>query len=968
MNKISLNKRSLRSALLLGAASATAMTLSLPVAAQDEATETVIVTGSRIPQTGLYSASPVTVIGSQEVQLTGSVNVESLLDQIPQQFGGETSGSDLNSSGETTVNLRNLGASRTLVLIDGTRFAPSNLGATVDLDSLPTQMIDHVEVVTGGASAVYGSDAVAGVVNIILKKDFEGIELNSTYSEYTHGDGETNDFSGIMGVNSADGKGNVTLYAGYTSRAPVWAKNRAWDAQYMLSNGTNLVPAGSEGTPAGDFYLASGPNAGSQLTPTSTGTFRPDCALSCTEATDPYGAADFFNSNHFEMLQTQQTRYNIGGDGHYEVNKQLEFYTRVMYSDVQIHTQIAPVTTGFYTFTVTGDNTYLSPQEDNYLFGTPTPSPSAVADFYLGKRLSAIGPRIIDYDIQNYQVVIGAKGDLGDGWSYDVSGQIGHSSKLEHYVQWGSLAGLQEAINCGSPSVAETGCQGWDIFTTNPALDGLTPAGVQQVSSVALEEVTTQETDIQGALTGDLASIGGQSPWAKDPIALSVGAEYRQELGQVEPDQTLQDTQLLGVFSGIPPVAGGFSVIEGFGEIKVPIVEGKPFFQDLEFDGGYRYSSYSTAGANTSYKYGLEWAPIDDFKFRALQQKAVRAPNLSELYTPDSIGAFTGSDPCAVGNHPTGNEEALCLATGASATQGDCPAAQCQELVGGSTALKPEIAKTNTYGVVFTPQFLDGFTATVDYYNIKLTGAVAEFLGGGANTLQLCYQPAGGITNVAAQLATPACQAVHRNATGGFLGAGPNAGYVSELNANTALDNPEGIDVEMNYQTDLSRFGARPSAGAISWNFNGTYQISWKQQGSQVAPIYNCAGLYGNTCGVPDPDYRFNTRLSWESANDDFLVSVRWRFIGGVEFDAHKFAGTTDIPDDYIPAVSYFDLSGDWVIREGVMLTAGLNNIFDKQPPMVSAADSVSGDLENSIPETYDLTGRQVFVSLQIKY
>lgn len=1010
MYKINLTNHSLRSALLLGAASAAAIGLSAPAFAQDS-TETVVVTGSRIPQTGLYSASPTTVIGSQEIQLEGAVNSEQLLNALPQNIGGETSGFDISSDGTTTVSLRGLGSNRTLVLVDGKRYVPSGVGGSVDLDAIPPGMIDHVDVVTGGASAVYGSDAIAGVVNIVLKKDFEGAEATGTYSAYPDYDldGETADFNGLIGFSSGDGKGNVTMFGGFTHRTAISQASRSFGALPLETDDAgHFFVLGSGSTPAGNFYPASGPHAapfaggdggfcyqynGPNATNNNFGIYKftnlGTAACSTLDNAEP-APGDTFNFNPYQLNQTEQTRYNFGANGHYEVNKQLDFYSRVMYSDTKINTQIAPAPTSFFTFNVNADNPFLSGQEKDLLFGTPAPAPGTPdASIYLAKRLVDFGPRRTEFDFNSYEMVFGAKGDLGNSWSYDASAQYGQTTSTQFSTGFVSYANLQDEIDVVSNGAGgfecrsgHAGCVPYNIYNLDPSAPGqISPGAIAYAGVPTFETTKATESVITASLAGDFGSWGLQSPWAKSPVSMAIGAEYREESGDTRTDEVLQTGNALGLSGKVLPVHGAFNVSEGFTEVKIPVVEGMPFFEDLELEGAYRYSSYNIAGATSTYKYGGSWAPTQDFKFRALAQRAVRAPNISELFASDVIGLNSGTDPCQASQNPgsVANLQALCIATGAHAGQGaTCNAGQCNVLVGGNPSLKPEVADTKTLGVVFTPSFFDGFTATVDYYNINLSGAVGSYLGSPQGVFDACYKPAGGITNVAAQAATPACVAIVRDATGGFR---TPTGYIYQLNFNTGLLHPTGIDVELNYQTDLANMGGGPDWGSVAFNLNGTYQLSFKQQGAPGATEFDCAGLYGNECGVPDPKYRFNLRMNWTDSSGDVLISGRWRYIGSSLLDSDEFSichgvvtpctptgAPFDLTDHKIPSVSYFDFTGVWNLRQGLSLTAGLQNAFNKKPPLVSSDIDANANNSNTFPGVYDIQGRLLFVSGTVKF
>ncbi len=358
-----------------------------------------------------------------------------------------------------------------------------------------------------------------------------------------------------------------------------------------------------------------------------------------------------------------------------------------------------------------------------------------------------------------------------------------------------------------------TKCVPLDIFN---GIGSITPAMLNYVSASGLQDGYTEEQIVSGNITGDLGQYGVQSPWAKSAVAVSAGTEYRAEY--------LQDLVSESFAQGNPPTTdlygqggatpnrprAGFNVVEGFGELKAPLVQEKPFVEDLSFNAGYRYSSYSTAGSVSAYKYGLEYQPVDDFRLRASYERAVRAPNVLELFSPLNVGLFSGQDPCAtssagqcgaVPNHGTGVNGIL-----------GCPASQCNQQTGGSQSLRPEIGDTRTAGIVFTPTFLDGFTATVDYFNIDVSSAISTI--GSTITLAQCYSP----TPSAAAVAF-FCPLVHRNVNGQIYGGG----FVTNTEANTGFRHTKGFDFEANYNFDLNSWDMTQGWGSLQFAFVGTW-------------------------------------------------------------------------------------------------------------------------------------------------
>ncbi|MBN9534280.1 MAG: TonB-dependent receptor [Alphaproteobacteria bacterium] len=1048
MIELTNGRSSLRSALLLGAASAAAFGLSTPAFAQDQSVETVIVTGSRIPQQGLYSSSPVTAVGQQEMQFQGTTGVENLVNSLPSAFADQGGNLANGATGTATANLRNLGANRTLVLIDGKRLMPGDPSAAgrstaaPDLNFIPAALVDHVEVLTGGASSVYGSDAVAGVVNFIMRKDFEGIELDAQYgvAQHTNGndvigpsldsagfplvrapsslwDGGTVDATLIMGANTADGKGNVTLYAGYRNIQKVLQGARDWSSCAVASNSNpqNGLPAtldprgftclGSSNAAVGnirsqDSFLLAGPDGvlgtddDIQQNPNFGTAYRslPGGSL------EPYvGSRDAYNFAPLNYLQRPDERYMGGGFAHYEVNKAFDVFANFMFMDDHTVAQIAP--SGYFRGTapfngnmhVNCDNPFLgsatNPNSPFSLFCQPLISqgligPTDDVNLQVGRRFVEAGDRQDDLRHTDYRIVVGVKGDLGDSWNYEVFGQYGTSIYAENYLNDTSVTRQQNALQVvdvgGVPTCksviagTDASCVPYNLFDLN----GLTPDVIKYLATPGFKEGSTVEQVVGANIAGDLGQWGIQSPWAQAPVAVSVGTEYRQESLTLRTDALFTSGDLAGQGGPTPSVNGSYNVAEGFGEIRVPIVQGMPFAEDLTANAGYRYSSYNLSGVTSSYKYGLEWQPIDDFRLRGSYARAVRAPNVVELFSQRSIGLWGGADPC--GTNPT-LTAAQCANTGLPAglygnPSLDCPAGQCSALFGGNQSLKPESADSWTAGIVFTPTFLDGFTATIDYFNIKVKGLI--------NTL-----PQQTVISGCALSGAPfLCNLIHRGTGTGII-FGTTAGYVESLNTNTGFLKNEGVDVEINYQTDLDQWGMGPN-GALAINLVGTYTGSYATQpippaiyeaaGLPEPHVYECSGRYGNVCGTPTPKWRHKLRVTW-SAPWDFDISVAWRFIGGssVDFNTDNpllngLCGGPcgDLADAHIGTYNYFDLAGTWTVREGVNLRAGVTNLFDKDPPILDSSYVAvppygSG---NTFPQVYDSLGRVFFVGATLKY
>jgi iron complex outermembrane recepter protein len=1051
-----LNRRSLRSALLLGAASAAAIGMAAPASAQDTTVDTVVVTGSRIPQQGLYSSSPVTAVSQQEMKLEGTTSVETLLNNLPSVFADQTSTMSNGATGTATVDLRGLGSVRTLVLVDGTRLMPGDpISPVPDLNDIPAALVDHVEVLTGGASAVYGSDAESGVVNFIMRKDFEGIEFDGQYgidqSDNTNSyernmitphigglgfayapegimDGQSDTGTVIMGTNTANGKGNVTAYIGYRNSEPVLEAARDFSACTTAFVGNKLACGGSSNY---DRFYSLNNSAAS-----SAGTLKPSGQIdNFVKGNGTAGAGTFvpytgatsqkYNYGALNYLQRPDTRWTGGFFGHYEVNKELDVYTSFMFTDDDSIAQIAPSGLFLGDGTISGSfdnincaNPLLSAQENKQLCGdivgdSFVPNAQYAAGGYYGGQANGVcatqfgiagcqagqatveagrrniegGDRQSELRHISYRAQIGAKGDLGDGWSYDVYAQYGETIFQESVLNYFSISktGLadQAVYNASGQIVCASGgkCVPGDFYS---GVGGLTLPMEQYLAATGLEDGSTNEGILSGSLTGDFGEWGGKSPWAKAPIAVAIGAEYRDEFLTFTPDSAVESGDLEGAGGASPQVPkSGYNVTEGFGELQIPIIEGLPAFESLSAKAGYRYSSYNTSGSVSAYEYGLDWQPIDDFRVRASYQRAVRAPNVLELFGPQAVGLFGGNDPCANPGNPTvaancnnatGNAKVTYAQQGSALLS--CVAAQCNQLTGGNVDAKPETSDTRSIGIVFTPTFFDGFTATVDYFDINVAGA----LEGGTNAnaiLSACYGP----TSTAATQAA-ACPLVNRDPATHSITT--QSGYVIDTVMNEGALGTKGFDFEANYTANMDDWGWK-GWGSLNFNFVGTLLQSLTTQPFQAIPSkYDCAGLYGYTCGSPDPRWRHKLRVTWTTPWDvDF--SVQWRHLSGVHLDSNTnnsilsgaCGGSSTSPapcpdnfDNKIPAFDYIDLATDWNIREGVDFHAGVNNIMDKNPPLIFAGIAGPSQLGNgnTFPGVYDSLGRSIFLGVTIKY
>jgi iron complex outermembrane receptor protein len=1016
LNTKSTRERLLASATILGAIALLVATPALaqqaaPAAGGAEVSE-IVVTGSRIPQPNMTSVSPVQVVTDQEFKLQGKTDAVDLLNNLPQMF--QNSATDFSSTsnplsspgGVSTANLRGLGPQRTLVLVDGRRLGigdanSGNPNPAPDLNQIPAALVNRVEVLTGGASATYGSDAVAGVVNFVMKHDFQGVQMDGQFGINEHSqhngtakaalraagyalpkddvwDGRTGDFSVVLGTNAADGNANVTAYLTYHRQEPVTDIGRDFAACQIKvrASGTPFC-TGSPNSNQVFVAAGSGPGVDNQNGFTVIGNQFVDYASA--PATGSPGLV--FNSNPFEYLLHDDTRYSAGFFSHYDLSKNLSLYGDFSFMNDRSVTQVAP--SGLFEgsgvspnggFLVNCNNPLLSAQQASTLCSAADIASGANADLVIGRRNIEGGGRQSSYEHDNYRAVVGARGEVPEfeGWKYDVYGSYYYTSLFQSNQNFLSQARIQNALQVisvnGVPTCksviaqTDTSCVPYNIFNQG----GVTPVQVAYLNSLGTEHGTVEETIFQANLNGDLGRFGIKSPWANDGIGVAVGLEHRRQTYRFAPDQASLSGDLSGFGGASTAIDASLGVSEYYGEFRAPIVQGQPYAEELTLDGGYRYSDYSTGVTADTYKVGLEWAPVSDIRFRASFNRAIRAPNIVELFNPQAVTntSAVSVDPCAPnGGAPATATLQECMRTGVTAAQYgnggstnhiiQCPAGQCAVLNGGNPNLNPEKANTYTVGFTVKPRFIPGFSGSLDYYSIKIEDEIGQIPL--SFTLNQCLT-----TGVAAF-----CDNVVRAPNGGLFGTSvQGGGYINGAGINIGSAETSGIDLQGSYNVPLNDIGLGDH-GSLSASFIGSELLKANTTPTPGAHTYDCAGLFGPTCQTVNPKWRHTLRVSWQTPWD-VMLSANWRYIGSVKLETNTSDptltnGKFDAFDAKIPAISYLDLSGQWNLRTGFSVRAGVNNVFDKDPPLLNSLVVGTG-LPNTYP-TYDLLGRTMFVA-----
>ena len=945
------NKRRLRigagalaMACALGSTAAFAQDTSVGATPSGEPSDVIIVTGSRIDRPDLQASSPVSVISQETFQQFNSATVDKLLNQNPAVLPNSSPAVNNGSPGAATVDLRGLGDFRTLVLVNGKRMVSYDYNGVVDINAIPVALIKRVDVLTGGASAVYGSDAVSGVVNFILDEDFTGIRFDGSTEITTRGDGQVYDANLTVGVPLGD-RGNLIVSGGYLKRKTVFQAARDY-AKVSLSSDDLVSPGGSSSAVPTVFDNTFSPKLNNSL-----GNYY---QVGTNNDLVPYYLP--YNFQPLNYLITPQDRWVGTALLKYDLTDGVELFGRGTYLSSKVDSQSASTATFGYSFDIYPDNPFLTPQQENLFFnGSGTINSDGSTTVGIRRRVVESGGRTTTYDNQAWQVVGGLRGEFGSNYHWEAFGQYSKTKRDIAYLNDISYARVAQALDarlvggqivCRDPS---NGCVPLNLFTTTP----IAPDALAFISAQGAQTDRTEQWVAGASLSGDLFSI---SPWTDSKIGFAAGVEYRKERGSSTIDAAYASGDLIGYGQGQNFPVFSYDVKEVYGEMIIPVIEDKPFFNSVQIELGARYSDYSTVGSVFSWKAGGDWSPVEGVRFRGMFQRAVRAPNLFE-YSAPQISSIENldTDPCA-GATPVGNATLtqLCIATGAPANAvnngaiADPVSGQVNGFTGGNPNLEEEKSDTITAGVVITPPSIPGLSVSVDYFNIKIDNAIDTLGGSVQNVVTGCYLQLQDINS-------DYCQAIHRNTLTGSLSGNITAG-VDQFQFNSVKLQTRGIDVGFNYSRDVGSYKA-------SFAFNGTYTDKYSKQGVSFLPATECAGYFGFACDL-SPLSKWKHVATATFGQEDWDLALRWRLLGAV----HEDAGT-DILASRLPAISYFDATVQFHVLDRATFRLGVENIFDEDPPLVgSAAGSTSFNAANTFPATYDPLGTTFFVGVTASY
>jgi len=855
-------------------------------------------------------------------------------------------------------------------------------------------------------------------VNFVLKKDFEGLEIDGQVGFFQDGnnnefansvldafnqpapgsqlDGRGVNISAAFGANTADGRGNVTAFFQYQDQNEIRQDARDYSACAYGTSSTDPRAIGGITCTGSATFRSIGPFGADPIFVNPDGTL-----------TTYTGAPEqTFNFAPDNFIQRNNERFNLAAFGRYEITDDVEAFLDLGFVENRTDSQVAFSGTFFRTFQINCDNPFLGVDSPNGtgplrtgFFGC-TPAQIADGDDVSfggvtrgpGYRNVTGDPRSSFINIQTYRAVGGLRGTLADRWNWEAFGQFARTRFNRVSTGDLSFARLQDAFfvvddGTGTPVCrsGNVGCTPLNFFT-NPTGELISPEQAQFFQGTALINASTNQAVLGGNIGGDL---GFTFPWADTGIQALVGLEYREDELDRVPDELARipgGLGLTGVGGGTLPVAGSVEVFEAYMETQIPIVEGRQFFEELVINGAFRFSDYTTDGNGVQNSFdaktfaaGIAWAPTADLRFRGQFQRAIRAPSVFDLFTGQNTGLFNGTDPCANqpgnGFMPTATA-AQCANTGLSAAQfgtiGANPAIQLNQVTGGNPFLTPEVADTYTFGVVAQPSFIDGFSLSVDYYDISIDEAIGTIPS--QTTLSQCLATGAAVF----------CDNVVRDIDGSLFSTPiPPAGSpfrfagVQATNVNVANISTRGLDINARYEIDLDAVGMSNSG---SVNFNYASNILFEQSNIPVpgvTGVIECKGIYRGNCGGPNPEYVHRLLTTWNTPWD-VDVTTTWRYVGGTTFDGAvaggnapflsngaPFVTTGNILDDELDAANYLDLSVRWHARENVSIRAGVNNLLGRDPEQSTQAGTAPGN-GDTFPGYYDPAGRFIFVGVNL--
>jgi len=891
--------------------------------------ETIVITGSRIRRNPLDQDQPVTFLDEADIARTGLTSAADVIQRLPSSggalnsrfnnsgnFGNPPDGGGVGA-GSAEVDLRYLGSKRVLVLVDGLRYvngaSASGVPGATDLNSIPESMIERIEVLQDGASAIYGSDAIAGVVNIITRKKQDGFRLSAQLGVMSEGDGFTRNLQASYGLSLNGGATSLVVGGNWVKQDGISSADR--ELSLFPTPGTTACDAScSSGTPNGRFILLGqdltliAPVIG--RTPTIAD-FRPFA-----------GAPDRFNFAPFNFIQTPLERYGVFVNARQEFGDVAAFSLKGVWNRRNSKNQAAPLPlfvgpdagNGNLLDTITIHSTNpFNP------FGV-TLNASNLA--FIGRRVVEGGPRRYNQKVETYYLTATLDGKFevgGRDWYWDLNAAYGRNKAEQTVFGNVNAANLAQALgpvaNCTAP------CVPFNIFG---GAGSITPAMYDFVAFEQNDSSLQTQWDFTANLTGELFSLPG------GPVGFAVGIEHRDQNGRFDPDEIVA----LGLGSDIPalPTRGGYTVNEAYAELRLPLLRDTPFFNRLELTGAARYSDYSTFGPTTTFKAGINWKPIEDLLFRGSWSEGFRAPSIGELFGTPSRFDQEIVDPCsAVGGAIPAAVAANCIAAGVPANGSYVQAnPQLPVVTGGNLDLDPETSESWGVGAVWSPSFIPRLSLEANYFDIKVDGAIqaidAEVL------LGRCAENGDALS----------CAAITRSASGAVT-------QIRGLLQNIAGIETDGLDVTLNYRTGETGFGRF----GLYWTNTFLFHYRVAVPATDGVTVIDRDGTEQGSPDQAFPKWKSTAVLDW-TMKDGFGASLTGRYIKGVD----------EGDGNHLNSRLYTDLQLRWEPDDwnGFGFALGANNLFDVDPPACFTCG-----LNNMDPTTYDVPGTFFYAKVSWK-
>lgn len=959
----------------------------------------IVVTGSRISRRDSTSSSPISTVGGDILAATGQPSLDKAIGQLPQFSGaqgaaevGDAQGTIGFAGGQSYSDLRGLGPNRSLVLLDGKRLMPSSPDGAIDLNTIPQSLIGSVEVITGGASATYGSDAVAGVVNFKLRDKFDGIELVAKKGITSRGDGATTSISGAFGARFNDNRGRFLFALEYADRSAVEGKDRSFFAniRQLARPPEGIIAAGNYGGGAPTIaavnavlatYPGTTPIAGTGNYPGAIG-LNGDGTIFTTLA-DTNCVQNYRGLNNgtlglnispncrqvqvalgqYFAVQVPLERYNAFAKFDYDFSDDVTGYAQFSYMNSTALSRTGPGSTkASFPLLVPQNNPFITGNAAlQSILNSITPRP--IGNIIVTKLMSVLGNRVEPFKYDVWQAQVGLKGRIpGTDLKWDVYGTYGKSRYVNDMFGDGSLTAFNAILNGTANYSGPAGtCRG---YAWNPlGLAALSPGCQEYVSRSNHNTNDQSQKMVEATVQGSLFRLPAGD------LSFAVGADYRETSFDYIPDSTLRTNDSIS-YGFISAAAGTQTVKEVYAELLVPILKDTPFFRDLTANLGYRYSDYNLFGGQHTYKADLTWRPVDPLLLRGSYSVAIRAPSLGNLFGPTSVAQLpigTGSnagDPCAVGSiYRTGSNasqvQALCLAQGVPSAIYPSYTYGISTVFGqdgSNPSLTPEKARTFSFGAVLTPRFdsalFSRMSLSIDYYNIAIDDAIGSLLL--SDILPRCFN-SDGASNPTYSVNNAFCQRIARDPLTGQIALGQQGLF------NFASYTVSGIDAQFSWNFGLGDLGVHGDPGSIELSSAGSYLESYKVTGLLGSPTYNYAGTagYGGVGGgISHPRWKINTNLGY--VRDGFKARLTWRHISPMIHSDLLANPASTTPG--IGAYNYLDANIEFEVAKRFTLGIGATNLTDVDPPFISASPLTTD------AATYDVIGRAFYASIRAKF